>query len=92
MQEDIKWCFAKSKAGHDKTNLYMIVNVENDIVYLSDGKYKTLEKPKKKKRKHIQLINRKDKDFLTKVENHSKIHNEDVKRAIKMYISNMKED
>lgn len=47
---------AKSKAGHDKDKVYVIIDADDAYVYLVDGKIRTLDKPKKKKRKHIQLI------------------------------------
>ena len=47
---------AKSKAGHDKGQLYVIYDVDETYVYLVDGKIRTIEKPKKKKQKHVQII------------------------------------
>ena len=47
---------AKSKAGHDKGQLYVIYGVDETYVYLVDGKIRTIDKPKKKKRKHVQII------------------------------------
>ena len=46
--------FAKSKAGHDKEEIFIIINKEEEYVYLVDGKSRILDKPKKKKIKHIQ--------------------------------------
>ena len=47
---------ARSKAGHDKGHVYVIYNIEEAYVYLVDGDIRTIEKPKKKKKKHVQLI------------------------------------
>ena len=47
---------ASSKAGHDKDKIYVILKEDAEYVWLADGKIKTVEKPKKKKKKHIQLI------------------------------------
>lgn len=47
---------ASSKAGHDKDKIYVIMKEDAEYVWLADGKIKTVEKPKKKKKKHIQLI------------------------------------
>lgn len=47
---------ATSKAGHDKERLYMIVGEEGECVYLCDGRLRGVEHPKKKKKKHIQII------------------------------------
>ena len=47
---------ARSKAGHDKGHVYVILKVDETYVYLVDGKIRTLDKPKKKKKKHVQVI------------------------------------
>lgn len=47
---------ARSKAGHDEGRVYVIVSTEDAYVYLVDGKLRPLKKPKKKKKKHVQII------------------------------------
>lgn len=42
--------FAKSKAGHDKDEIFVIINIEDEYVYLVDGKNRNIEKPKRRKR------------------------------------------
>lgn len=46
----------KSKAGHDAKKVYVIVDIDDAYVYLVDGRIRTLDRPKKKKKKHVQLI------------------------------------
>lgn len=58
--------FAKSKAGRDKEEIYVIIDEEAEYVYLADGKYKTIDKPKRKKKKHIQPIKKYDDTLLCK--------------------------
>lgn len=77
--------FATSKAGHDKTKLYVIIKEDSEYVYLVDGDLKPLDKPKKKSKKHIQIINRVDETIQNKLETGQIIYNEDIKRAIKLY-------
>ena len=72
--------FALSKAGHDKGSLYLIIKTEGEYVYLADGKLRPLEKLKKKKCRHIQIIHRRQEDW-----NPEQISNDDVKRAIRQY-------
>lgn len=50
---------AKSKAGHDAGKVYVIIDVDEAYVYLADGRIRTLERLKKKKKKHVQAICRK---------------------------------
>ncbi len=49
---------ARSLAGHDRGKLYIIIRVEKEYVWIADGLCHTLEKPKKKNKKHIQAIHR----------------------------------
>ena len=47
---------ARSDAGHDRGKLYVILEVVGETVLLADGIHKTIEKPKKKKLKHLKPI------------------------------------
>lgn len=50
---------AMSKAGHDKGALYVIIREEGEYVYVADGRIRTSDRPKKKNRKHVQIIKKK---------------------------------
>ena len=41
----------KSLAGHDKERIYVIIKEQGEYVYLADGKYRTMDKPKRKNKK-----------------------------------------
>lgn len=83
--------FAKSKAGHDKDHIYIIVKEEKEYVYLVDGKTKTLEHPKKKKHKHIQIIKKyADNAICKKLQESIPLRDEEIKRAIKLVSIKMK--
>ena len=58
---------ATSKAGHDKDRLYMIVGEEGECVFLCDGRLRGVEHPKKKKKKHIQIIHSSAQDTLIQI-------------------------
>lgn len=77
--------FAKSKAGHDKDEIFIIINIEDEYVFLVDGKSRRIEKPKKKKKKHIQVINCIDEELRNKLNDNVLIRDEDIKKAIKCY-------
>lgn len=68
---------AKSKAGHDKGHVYVIVKADETYVYLADGTIRTIEAPKKKKQKHVQLISRRHE--LTGIDNAG------IKRILKLF-------
>ena len=46
-----------SKSGRDKGKIFVILSVEAEYLYLVDGKLRTLDRPKKKKIKHVQPTN-----------------------------------
>lgn len=48
--------FATSLCGHDKGRIYMIVSEEGEMVGLCDGEQRCLANPKKKNKKHIQMM------------------------------------
>jgi len=75
-----------SKAGHDKGEVYVILKSDEKYVYLMNGKNRTFDRPKKKNIKHVQCVNYTDNVMLEKHQGQMKITNEDVKRAIKLYL------
>ena len=76
---------AISKSGHDTDSIYVIVKEEGTCVYLADGRLKTVEKPKKKNKKHIQIIKKLPKEITEMLPQDREFRNEEIKRAIKLY-------
>lgn len=58
MQEFKVGMLIKSLAGHDKHNVYVIIEETDAYVHLADGKIRTINHLKKKKKKHIQSVDR----------------------------------
>lgn len=75
---------AVSRAGHDLDQIYVIIKEEGEYVYLADGRLKRLENPKKKNKKHIQVIRKGTSDFISRFGCQT-VKNEDIKRMIKIY-------
>lgn len=44
----------KSLAGHDKGDLLMITDLDEKSVFVSDGKARPLQKPKRKNLRHVE--------------------------------------
>lgn len=77
--------FAVSKAGHDKGQMYIIIKEEGDFVYLADGRLKTMESPKKKRKKHLQPVKKgMDEALAEKLKSGKPVYNEEIKYAIKI--------
>ncbi len=45
----------KSLKGRDKNKYFCVVCIENEYVFLCDGKERRISKPKRKKIKHIEI-------------------------------------
>ncbi|RRF94948.1 MAG: hypothetical protein DUD27_08725 [Lachnospiraceae bacterium] len=76
---------AKSIAGHDKTEVYVVIDEEDDSVLLANGENRTVASPKRKKLKHVQLI----KNIPDEVSAISEVENDFkdlwIKRVIRIY-------
>lgn len=44
-----------SKAGHDSGELFAVMDFDDKNVFISDGKQRKVEKPKKKNLKHVTI-------------------------------------
>lgn len=73
---------ARSKAGHDKEKVYVIIDMDDAYVYLADGHIRTIQNPKKKKEKHIQII--------CKKHNLDSIDDVGIKRILKVFDEEMR--
>ena len=76
---------AKSLAGHDQGKIYFVSGVDEEYVYLVDGKIRTLSRPKKKRKKHIQIDYRITEWIQKLLDQEKEIQDSDVIRAIKEY-------
>lgn len=68
-----------SKAGRDKTKLLLVLSVENEYAYVADGILRTVDKPKKKKMKHLQKTN-----FLSGLET-KMLSNSDIRKILAQF-------
>lgn len=72
-----------STAGRDKGKLFIITGIiDNDYVYISDGELRTIEKPKKKKLKHLSFTAFKNNDVAKAILTGDKVSNSAVKKGI----------
>ena len=75
--------FAVSKAGHDRGTVYCIIAETPDAFYLSDGKTRTVERPKKKNKKHVQLIKDLPEEIRAMCFQNGAFYDEGIRYAIK---------
>ncbi len=76
---------AVSLAGHDKGKTYVILSVDKNYVYLVDGSIRTLQNPKKKKLKHVQ-VNYTVVSWIQNILNaNKKVYDSDIIRALREF-------
>ena len=71
-----------SKAGRDQGQLFYVIDADEQYVYLADGKSRRLEKPKRKKRKHIEQIPRTESRIAEKMRNGEKVLNSELRKEL----------
>ena len=74
-----------STSGHDKGEYYLVSGWEEDsgTVKLYNGRNRTLSSPKKKNRKHLQIIRHLDDHLIDQIEHISR--DEDIRRVLTAY-------
>ena len=86
---------ATAKAGHDKNQLYIIIEEKGDSVWLADGKYKTLQHPKRKNKKHIQIWKKQTPELEAvrkRLIDREPVRDEEIKRAMKLLVGSELEE
>jgi ribosomal protein L14E/L6E/L27E len=77
---------ALSKSGRDEGRYFIITGIiNNDYVYISDGDLRTVDKPKKKKIKHLYITNTVAEDIRNLLHAGEKVSNS----AIRKYLQSM---
>ena len=74
-----------SKAGRDKGQLFYVIDTDEQYVYLADGKSRKLEKPKRKKRKHVEQVPRTESRIAEKIRNGDKVLNSELRRELAVF-------
>lgn len=73
------------RAGHDKNQVYLIAKEDDKYVYLVNGKTKTMSQPKRKSRKHVQIVKNIPEEVLQVLEKEEQDTNHQVHKALKIY-------
>jgi len=71
-----------SLSGRDKGKLFMVLEAQDEYVLISDGKFRRIEKPKRKKAKHTLFVCESNAIAAKKIRNGEKVTNSDIRRAL----------
>ncbi|MDR2888623.1 MAG: KOW domain-containing RNA-binding protein [Lachnospiraceae bacterium] len=74
---------AISRSGHDKGDIFIIIAETDEYLYVADGRSRTIDKPKRKNKKHLQIINKTvDNGLLERLKAQVPIYNEEIRYFI----------
>ena len=71
-----------STAGRDAGNLFYVLEADGAWLLLADGKGRTIEKPKRKKRKHADKVLRSQTRVAEKLRAGDKVQNSELRRDL----------
>lgn len=74
-----------SKSGRDKRRPFIVVDFDEQYLYLVDGDLRKLEKPKKKKFMHVQIVNVVVDDIKQKLDENEYLNDADFRKALQAY-------
>ena len=69
-------------AGRDQGKLFYVIGTDPVYLFLANGKDRTLDKPKRKKRKHIQRVLRAETRVAEKLRLGDKVLNSELRRDL----------
>ena len=72
----------KSTAGRDEGDLFFVLDIQGEFLLLADGKSRRVEKPKKKKCKHISFVGESHSVVAEKIRSSEKITNSELRKAL----------
>ena len=78
-----------SKAGHDQGEIFYVIATDDQFLYLANGKDRTLDKPKRKKRKHVQKVLRSETRVVEKLIHGDKVLNSELRRDLAFHAKEM---
>ncbi len=81
----------QSTMGHDKGAYYLVVGLDENRIWVGDGKYKLLNKLKSKNPTHLKGINFCDTEISTKLEHGQKINDQMIYHALLKFKKSNKE-
>ena len=78
-----------STAGHDQGEIFYVISTDDQFLYLANGKDRSLDKLKRKKRKHVQKVLRSETRVAAKILSGDKVLNSELRRDLAFHAKEM---
>ena len=75
----------RSIAGRDQGKIFFVLDTDGEFLMLADGKTRRLEAPKRKKRKHTELLEQGKCRVAVKIRSEEKVTNSELRRTLAEY-------
>lgn len=81
--------FVKSKSGRDKDDFFIVIDMNEEYLFLVDGNKRRVEQPKKKKKKHVQITHTVADTICNKLSGGERVTNADIRNCLKDFRQNL---
>ena len=72
----------RSLAGHDKGELFCVLDIDGEFLLLADGKHRKVESPKRKRAKHVVSVGDCRHPTIEKLRAGNPVGNQELRRAL----------
>ena len=79
----------KATAGRDQGKLFYVIGEDEQYLFLVNGKDRPLDRPKRKKRKHVQKVLRSETRVADKLRLGDKVLNSELRRDLAFLANQM---
>ena len=77
--------------GRDEGKRFLVVGTEGEYSLIADGKGRRIEKPKRKKNKHLKLEDKADGQITAKLKDGQRVTNNEIRRTLALYAADRNE-
>ena len=81
-----------STAGRDTATCFYVIHEDQTYVFMANGKDRPLDKPKRKKRKHVQKVLRSETRVAEKLRRGDKVLNGELRRDLAFLVRDASEN
>lgn len=77
----------RSAAGRDAGRLFFVLSAEGEFAIIANGRERRIEKPKRKKLKHLRYVVTRADRVTERLKNDEKVSNSELRKALAEYSS-----
>jgi ribosomal protein L14E/L6E/L27E len=77
----------RSVNGRDAGKVFFVCEMDGEYAMIADGKSRRLEKPKRKKLKHLAFVAKTESRVALKIQSGEKVSNGDIRKALAIFMA-----